>query len=397
MLVLGLAPNKLRTNNVSNTVSHKDGGSHETLLGVSRNIRHADGDDETHSPAKEASDGVSHHGRRSTVRPLALPDDGAPGDDGEAGEDQHEDADVVELCAQPSREEDDDEAESAKGELEQDRVEGAPAKGRHDQRAESAHGAVDGVCRRHHQGDQPDLDVEDGFPELRRLEGCASHTGLAMPETLHGSEPLLLGQEPSRHGRVWHDEAEEAKEKRQRPCEEVDVLPPLEAAARDLGKAIVERAADDGEDAGRREPPALPQRLLGLGVVPGDDAHEARGDDALDEAQEEALHVQALVRRDGGGQHADGGPDDHDAAEDAADVEALEGEGHGVQAGQHAKVEERGGPAETAGVDCRGGGRGVDDGEVEVGGHAKEDGRAEDGLVVVDEAIYRDLAVTLCC
>lgn len=132
MLVLGLAPNKLRANNISNAVGNKDGGSHETLLGMSGNIRHANSDDETHGSSKEAGDGVSHHRRRSTVRPLALPDDGTSSNDGQTSKDEHEDANVVELCAQPSCEEDDDEAESSEGKLEEDRVEGTPAKGRHD-------------------------------------------------------------------------------------------------------------------------------------------------------------------------------------------------------------------------------------------------------------------------
>lgn len=131
-----------------------------------------------------------------------------------------------------------------------------------------------------------------------------------------------------------------------------------------MRKTIVQRAADDGEEPRRGEPPALPQRLLRLRVVPGHDAHEARGDDALDEAEEEALHVQALVGGDGGREHAHAGPDDDDAAEHAAHVEALQGEAHGVQAGEHAKVEERGGPAEAARVDGGRGGGGVDDGEV---------------------------------
>lgn len=104
----------------------------------------------------------------------------------------------------------------------------------------------------------------------------------------------------------------------------------MQATALDLRKAIVQCTADNGEQAGRREPPALAQRLLCLGVVARHDAHEACGDDALHEAQEEALHVQALVGRDGGRQHADGGPEDDDATEHAAHVEALQGERHGV-------------------------------------------------------------------
>lgn len=125
-----------------------------------------------------------------------------------------------------------------------------------------------------------------------------------------------------------------------------------------------------------------------LRVEARDDAHEARGDDALDEAEEEALHVEPLVRHDAGRRHADGGPDDDDGAEDAAKVEALQGKGHGVQAGEHAKVEEGRRPREARGVD--GGGRGgpVRHRELEVACHAEEDGGAQDGFVVVYQAIW---------
>lgn len=318
---------------------------------MARHIRHPYGYDETDGAAKEARDGVANDGGGGVEAPGALPDDGAAGDDGQTGEDEHDDADVVHLGADVAGGQDDDEAEAAEGELEEDRVEAVPAKGRHDEGAEAADRAVDRVRRGHHQEDQPDFDVQHGLLELRGLELGAPHASLSVAEPFHGRKPLLLGQEPGRHGRVGQGKAKEAKEERQGSGEQVDVLPALEPASRDLGEAVVEGAADDGEQARAAEPPALAQRLLRLRVVAGHDAHEARGDDALDEAEEEALHVQALPGGDGRRQHADGRPEDHDGAEDAADVEALQGKGHGVQAAQHAEVEERRGPAEAARVD----------------------------------------------
>lgn len=230
-------------------------------------------------------------------------------------------------------------------------MQAVPAKGRHDEGPEAAHRAVDRVRRRHHEEDEPDFNVRHGLFQLGRLELCAAHAGLAVAQPFHGREALLLRQEPCGHGGVGDGEAEEAKEEGEGAGEQVDVLPALEAAAGDLGEAVVEGAADDGEEPRAAEPPALAQRLLRLRVVAGDDAHEARGYDALDEAEEEALHVQALPGGDGRRQHADGRPEDDDGAEDAADVEALQGERHGVEAAQHAKVEERCGPAEAARVD----------------------------------------------
>ncbi|KAI6756239.1 hypothetical protein HG530_011975 [Fusarium avenaceum] len=178
------------------------------------------------------------------------------------------------------------------------RVQRAPAECRDDERPEATNGAVNRVCRRHHQGNQPDLDIEHSFLQLRPLELRTSHPCLSMSQPLHRRESLLRGEKPRRHGRIRHDEAEQPKQK-----------------------------------------------------LPGNDAHEAGGDDALHEPQEEALHVEALVCCHGGREHADGCPHDDHAAEDAADVEALQGECHGVQTCQHAEIKERCGPAETAGVD----------------------------------------------
>ncbi len=84
MIDLRLRPNKLRPNNIPHTIRHKDSSSHKALLRLTRNIRHTDRNNEADDGAEEADDGVADHGRRGVVAPLALPDDGAAGDDGEA-------------------------------------------------------------------------------------------------------------------------------------------------------------------------------------------------------------------------------------------------------------------------------------------------------------------------
>lgn len=196
MLSLGLAEDELGADNVADAVGQEDGGGHEALLGVAGDVGHAERDDEADGAAEEARDGVAHDGRGRAVRPLALPDDGAPGDDGEARQDEHEDADVVELGAQVAREEDDDEAQPAEGELEQDRVEGAPAERRDDEGSEATDCAVHGVCGCHHDEDEVRLGVEEGLLDLRLLDRGAAHARLAVAQTLDGGEALLLGEEP---------------------------------------------------------------------------------------------------------------------------------------------------------------------------------------------------------
>lgn len=105
-----------------------------------------------------------------------------------------------------------------------------------------------------------------------------------MPQPLHSRKPLLLCQEPRRNRRVGHREAEQPEQKRQRPGEQVDILPSHEPTSLHLRKPVVQRSANDGEESRAAEPPALPQTLLRLRVVPRHDAHESRGDNALHES-----------------------------------------------------------------------------------------------------------------
>lgn len=254
--------------------------------------------------------------------------------------------------------------------------------------ARSSNREQENLRRRHHNKHKIRLDIQQRLLELRRLDLRAPHPRLARPQPLHSRHLFLRRQKPRRHRRARKRKAPQPKQKRQPARQQINVLPRLEPAPLDLRKPVVERPTDNGEQPGTAEPPALAQRLLLLRVEARDDAHEARGDDALDEAEEEALHVEPLVRHDAGRRHADGGPDDDDGAEDAAKVEALQGKGHGVQAGEHAKVEEGRRPREARGVD--GGGRGgpVRHRELEVACHAEEDGGAQDGFVVVYQAIW---------
>lgn len=239
------------------------------------------------------------------MRPRRLPNERAARNDGQAGPHEQEDANVGEAPAEVADSEDDEEADARERELEQDGLQRAPAKRGHDEGAKAADGAVHGVARRHHDEDEVDLDVEERLADLIGLELGAAHARLADAEPLDGREALHGREEPGGHGGVRDRETGEAEQEREGAGEEVDVLPAREAAAMELRKGVVEGAADDGEEARAGEPPALAEALLALGVVSGHDAHEARGNDALDEAQEEALHEEAPPGGHGCGEHAD--------------------------------------------------------------------------------------------
>jgi len=380
MPLLRLAPDQQRAHDVAHAVRHEDGRGHEALLRVPRHVRHPQRDHQAHHRPERPDDAVPHDGRRGAVRPARAPDDGAARDDGQAAQHEQRDARVAHPRRQPARREDRDEAQRAERELEQDRVQRRPAERLDDQRAEARHGAVGRVRRRHHDEDEPGLGVEQGLAHLRGLELGAAHAGAPAPQPLDGDDALVGRQEPGRGGAAGHEEAPEGEEDGEAAGEEVDVLPAPEGAAGDLAEAVVEGAADDGEEARAGEPPALAQRLLLLRVVAGDDGHEGRGDDGLDEAEEEALHEEPAVRRHGRREHADQRPEEDDGAEHPGEVEALQREGHGVEAGEHAEVEDRRCPGEARRVDRRRRRRGVGHGEGEVRRHAEEGGGAEDRL-----------------
>ncbi len=227
-------------------IGYKYGGGCEALLRMAGDIRHPNSDNKTAHATKDTRDRISNDRSGSMESPLALPDDRAAGDDRKTAEDQHDNTDIGYTRAEPAGREDDDEAERPERELEEDRVERAPPEGGDDQGAEARHGPVHGVRRRHHDGDEPDLDVEDGLPQLRGLEPRAADAGLAAAQALDGGEPLVRRQEPGRNGRARDGEAEEAEQERQRAGEQVDVLPGPEGAPLDLREAVAKRAAEHG-------------------------------------------------------------------------------------------------------------------------------------------------------
>ncbi len=234
------------------------------------------------------------------------------------------------------------------------------------------------IRRSHHYGDQPNFDIEQGLPHLCRLELHTTHAELVVPQALDGDKAFRRRQKPGVGRRARCGKGGDAQSERHTSGQQVDVLPWPQMATMDLGEAVVERPAGNCEGARATEPPALAQRLLALRVEAGHDAHKGGGDGALDEAQEEALSVETAPARDSGRQHADAGPKHDDGAEHAADGEPLQRKAHGVEPGEHTKVEERGSPAEARrgrGQDA-GGRVNLHDREAEVACHAKERCRA---------------------
>ncbi|KFY29695.1 hypothetical protein V494_08536 [Pseudogymnoascus sp. VKM F-4513 (FW-928)] len=235
-----------RPHDIAHAVRHKDRRGHETLLRVARYIRHPYRDYKTHHRAEGPDDAVSRHGRHGA---------------------QYE-----------------NETERAERELEENRLQRRPAERANNQRPETRHRAVDGVCARHHEEDEPRLSA---------------------PQPLGSNDLLLRGQKPGRRGAARDEKTPYPKQNSEASSEEVNVLPPLQRPPSNLTKPVINRPANDSEEPRTRKPPRLPQRLLLLRVVPRDDGHECGGDDGLDEAEEEALDEEAAEGGHGRGEHAD--------------------------------------------------------------------------------------------
>lgn len=120
VLFLRLTLHQLWADNVAHAVCHEYGCRHETLLGVPSHVAHADRDDQTNDASKCADDGVSGDGSSCVIRPVALPDHGTAGNDRETADDEHDDADIRDPRAEETGEENDDQAETSQGELEED-------------------------------------------------------------------------------------------------------------------------------------------------------------------------------------------------------------------------------------------------------------------------------------
>lgn len=174
---------------------------------------------------------------------------------------------------------------------------------------------------------------------MLQLDFMTPDTSLAFPQALNSNHTLFLCKEPCVHGRIRNCKAEDAVEDRQCTREQIDVLPSSETTSGNLSKAVVQRATDDGEETGGREPPALTEGLFSLGVITTDDGHECSWNHAFDETEEESLCIESFMGFDGGSTHADTPPEDDQRWENSTHPEPLHKQSHGIQPGEHSEVE----------------------------------------------------------
>lgn len=117
---------------LTNTIHNESPTRHETLLRIPRHIRHPHAHYQTRHRREEPNQRVARERRGAALAPLAFPDHGAAGHDGQAGEHEHDQADVLEEQAGVAAGQGRDEADGAERHLPEEGGEGIVAEGADD-------------------------------------------------------------------------------------------------------------------------------------------------------------------------------------------------------------------------------------------------------------------------
>ena len=128
---------------LTDTIHPKNPTRHKTLLRIPRHIRHPHAHDQTRHRCKEPNQSIPRERRGASLAPLAFPDHGAAGHDGQTSEHEHDQADVLEQQAGVAGGEGGDEADGAERHLPEEGGEGGVAEGADDEGAEGGDCAVD--------------------------------------------------------------------------------------------------------------------------------------------------------------------------------------------------------------------------------------------------------------
>lgn len=145
MLGLSLGFDELRPDDVPNSVSDEGSSGHDSFLSSSSHVAGTNCNDQADDWAEEASEGITDDWGSRVVSPLRLPDHDTAGDDRETACNEHRNTCVGNDGGNISAERNENDTNSANGELEQNRVQGIVTKCRDDQGSESRNGSVNCV------------------------------------------------------------------------------------------------------------------------------------------------------------------------------------------------------------------------------------------------------------
>ena len=197
MLLSSLTLDPKRPHDIPKTVKHENPRRHGAFLAITRDVRHAHTYNQTRDRREKADQRVSRQRRAGAFRPRGLPDHDTARHHGQGAADDHDQPDILDFDAEEADREDADEADGAERHLPQQRLVGGIAEGAHDERAESADGAVDRVREPHHQADHPDFVVGEGLDDLAALDLLAAHAHLAVAQAFDCDAFLFFaGEKP---------------------------------------------------------------------------------------------------------------------------------------------------------------------------------------------------------
>lgn len=127
-----ISTTEIRRITLTNTIHNKRPARHKTLLRIPRHIRHPHAHNQTRHRREETDQSIPRERRGAAFAPLAFPDHGAAGHDGQTSEHEHDQADVLEEQAGVAGGEGGDEADGAERHLPEEGGGGGVAKGADD-------------------------------------------------------------------------------------------------------------------------------------------------------------------------------------------------------------------------------------------------------------------------
>lgn len=260
----------------------------ETHLGVAREDDRAQAQHHDEPNTAELDD-VDRGQETGLVAPGQVHQEEASDDAGYEAHSGEDGAGVGELLECDGGEGDGDDHSSARGDVEQSRLEGVEAVSFDDDGVFDSETTLQ-VGDGGEQEEHPGLGVLQSLDELVTLPDLGLDTVLVGPDALDDVDLVLLGQEDGVGGVIGHPpEVEDRDAQGEQSDDDEEPLPrPGVGLHVDVGDTVCQEGGEDLGDTVALEGPAETLGDLDAGVEHGDDGHDARGDAAFRGTEEEA-------------------------------------------------------------------------------------------------------------
>lgn len=161
---------------------------------------------------------------------------------------------------------------------------------------------------------QPELDVVQRLPDLLHLEMPVTDARIVLFHARNSNVSLTVAKTFRADWIRWHEEQnDESPKNGNRSCNDIHVLPAVQASSSDVTKTIIDQRRDSTDVSSCTIPGAHSKRLLSFLVPAANDKHKHWRYSGFEKAEEEALRVEALPIGARGGAHETGAPDSNNS------------------------------------------------------------------------------------